>query len=86
QRRLWVLSQFAEASIAYNVPAVYEFEGELNEEALKFAFDAVIERHEILRTVFIEDELGEVRQVILPFSKAGFHIVSKDLRNSHQPA
>ncbi|WP_133054867.1 non-ribosomal peptide synthetase, partial [Niastella populi] len=84
QRRLWVLSQFEEANIAYNLPRVYVFEGELNREALKFAFDSVIGRHEILRTVFREDEQGEVRQVILPFSKAGFHIVSKDLRNNHQ--
>src|SRR4029077_16155429 len=30
QRRLWVLSQFAESNVAYNIPGVYVFEGELD--------------------------------------------------------
>src|SRR5690349_6340750 len=30
QRRLWVLSQFEDGSAAYNIPAVFEFDGMLD--------------------------------------------------------
>src|SRR5258708_17911908 len=64
QRRIWVLSQFEQASIAYNMPGVYVFEGELEKEALIKSFAGLMDRHEILRTVFQEDEQGEMRQYI----------------------
>jgi hypothetical protein len=70
QYRLWVLSQFREANITYNIPGVYIFEGELNEDALNKAFEKLIERHESLRTSFRPDENGEIRQFILPSSEA----------------
>nr|WP_027392684.1 non-ribosomal peptide synthetase [Aquimarina latercula] len=66
QRRLWVLSQYKEGSIAYNIPSVLKLEGVLDLAQLKKAFQAVIERHESLRTVFKGDDLEEVRQYILP--------------------
>ncbi|SDO84120.1 AMP-binding enzyme C-terminal domain-containing protein, partial [Pedobacter steynii] len=49
QRRLWVLSQFEDGNIAYNIPGVYVFEGALNIGALERSFLTLIERHEILR-------------------------------------
>jgi amino acid adenylation domain-containing protein len=82
QRRLWVLSQFPEGNIAYNMAESYLFEGELNREALAYAFDAVLERHEILRTVFREDEEGEVRQHVLDVRELGFRVHYEDLRAS----
>ncbi|MBB5624270.1 amino acid adenylation domain-containing protein, partial [Pedobacter cryoconitis] len=78
QRRLWVLSQLEEGSSAYNMPGIYIFEGELNQDALKLSFNSLLERHEILRTVFKEDELGEIRQFILPAE--GFGVFYDDLR------
>jgi amino acid adenylation domain-containing protein/non-ribosomal peptide synthase protein (TIGR01720 family) len=73
QRRLWILSQLDTANIAYNIPGFYEFKGELNRDALEHSFTALIERHEILRTVFKENAQGEVKQYVLanaPFSIA----------------
>ncbi|RBL90509.1 non-ribosomal peptide synthetase [Chitinophaga flava] len=80
QRRLWFLSQFAGSNAAYNLPRAYVFEGAFNEVALTAAFHALIARHEILRTVFREDEDGVVRQFILPPERAGFAIERHDLR------
>jgi len=77
QRRLWTLSQLEEGNRAYNLPGVYVFEGELNKEALEHAFNSLVARHEILRTVFKEDEAQEIRQYILP--AGGFHISWHDL-------
>jgi amino acid adenylation domain-containing protein len=82
QRRLWILSQFEEGNIAYNIPGVYVFEGVLNKDALVASFHLLIERHEILHTVFREDAAGEVRQFILP--SAGFDISFTDLRGEKE--
>ncbi|WP_406826317.1 amino acid adenylation domain-containing protein [Pedobacter sp. KACC 23697] len=79
QRRLWVLSQFSEGSVAYNMPAVYVFEGFLDVDGLSYAFGELIGRHEVLRTVFREEASGEVRQVVLSPSELGFRISLADL-------
>ncbi|SKA48324.1 amino acid adenylation domain-containing protein, partial [Chitinophaga eiseniae] len=80
QRRLWVISQLEGGNAAYNMPGVYVFEGTLNTDALEAAFYSLIARHEILRTVFREDESGEVRQYILDKDSIGFALQEEDLR------
>ncbi|HYC27183.1 MAG TPA: condensation domain-containing protein, partial [Chitinophagaceae bacterium] len=66
QRRLWIMSQVDGSGIAYNIPGTYIFEGRLDATALTRAFETLIQRHESLRTVFVEDARGEVMQHILP--------------------
>ncbi len=53
QQRLWFLSQFAPEGSSYNIPAVLELSGELNYDALNYAINKMISRHEVLRTSFI---------------------------------
>jgi len=77
QRRLWVLSQFDNANMAYNIPGVYNIEGDLNIQVLKGAFTYLIGRHESLRTVFKEDKNKEVRQFVQP--KYEFSIICENL-------
>lgn len=79
QRRLWVLSQIDEASVAYNIPVVYNFKGALNLECFREAFKAIIQRHESLRTVFSAAADGDVQQLILPEEKINFVIETDDL-------
>ena len=82
QRRLWVLSQFEGGNIAYNMPGVYIFEGNLDKVLLEKSFCSLISRHEILRTVFKENEVGEVRQFIKPVEETGFVMGYMDLREN----
>jgi amino acid adenylation domain-containing protein/FkbM family methyltransferase len=84
QRRFWILSQFKESSIVYNIPGGYLFEGNLDYAALEYSFNTLIERHEILRTVFKEDKPGEIRQFINSTSDTGFKIEYQDLRNEKE--
>ncbi len=52
QQRLWFLNQFAPEGSSYNIPAILELEGELNPDALNYAVNKMIERHEVLRSSF----------------------------------
>lgn len=52
QERLWFIHQL-EGSIQYHLPAVLRFKGNLHKHALNGAFQHIINRHEILRTVII---------------------------------
>lgn len=74
QRRLWVLSQFPEGNRAYNMPEAYVLEGDLNFHAFEYSFQKLIERHESLRTIFKEDENGEIQQFITPFDEVEFKL------------
>jgi amino acid adenylation domain-containing protein len=66
QQRIWVLSQFKDGSIAYNISNVLELKGNLNIPLLQKAIDLLIDRHESLRTYFKTDEPRQLNQYILP--------------------
>lgn len=85
QRRLWVLAQFEESSIAYNNADFYSMEGDLNQDAMEQAFKSVLKRHEIMRTVYREDDTGEIKQFVLPLEDVGFAMIREDLRNEKDP-
>jgi amino acid adenylation domain-containing protein len=52
QQRLWFLDKLEPGNPAYNIHAAVRLVGDLDPETLKRSLDAVIERHEILRTTF----------------------------------
>lgn len=80
QKRLWVLSQFDAANVAYNIPGVFVFNGMLNVDCLENAIMAIINRHEVLRTSFITDINGDVKQYIKRIEDIVFKIEHEDLR------
>lgn len=63
QKRIWILSQFTEGSLAYNTTGAYLLEGVVQPEAFGKALDALVNRHDSLRTVFAMID-GEPRQLI----------------------
>jgi amino acid adenylation domain-containing protein len=65
QQRIWVLSQFEGYEAAYNMPGVLNIKGDLDVDALREAFDKLIEHYEILRTRFKQDDEGEIFQQVL---------------------
>lgn len=80
QRRLWILSQFEDGSIAYNMPSVTNLRGDYDISCFKRAIESTIERHEILRTIFEEETDGVIKQKILTFKDLGFKIDYVDFR------
>jgi amino acid adenylation domain-containing protein/FkbH-like protein len=69
QQRLWFISQLDNASAAYHIPLCLRMDGELDRAALQSALDALLRRHESLRTVFVDAEGEPVQQVLraMPF-------------------
>ena len=55
QQRLWFLEQLDPGNPAYNFPIATRFSGELKRTALSSAINALIVRHESLRTRFVAD-------------------------------
>ena len=65
QQRLWFLDQLAPGSATYNVPLAIRLRGPLDAEALRRSLEAVVARHEPLRTRLVAVG-GEPVQLIDP--------------------
>ena len=63
QQRLWFVEQLEPGNAAYNMPLVARLTGRLNMTALQQALDAVVKRHESLRTRFVSVN-GRAAQVV----------------------
>ena len=65
QQRLWFLDQMAPGSSMYNMPAALRLSGPLDVAALQHSLDAIVARHETLRSSFPGLE-GRPHQVVAP--------------------
>ncbi|MEG4885837.1 amino acid adenylation domain-containing protein [Microcoleus sp. F8-D3] len=65
QQRLWFVDRLQPGDPAYNIPAAVRLKGAIDLTALERSFQAVIDRHEALRTTFGEVE-GRPIQLIIP--------------------
>ncbi|RZM70325.1 non-ribosomal peptide synthetase, partial [Pseudoalteromonas rubra] len=77
QQRLWMLNQIDGDNRHYNMPVGLRVCGAINEEALQYALRSIVQRHEVLRTVFAVDEKGEPFPVALEDYE--FTVVWQDL-------
>lgn len=82
QQRLWFLDKLDSSTAFYNLAAAIEMDGTLDVDALQDALHYVIDRHETLRTTFIEEQ-GEAYQVIHPVLPTELHIVDISHLDNH---
>ncbi|WP_331831757.1 amino acid adenylation domain-containing protein [Pseudomonas sp. LH21] len=78
QQRQWFLWQLEPESAAYNIPSALRLKGELNIEALRSSFAALIARHETLRTTF-RQQGDSAEQVVHPTLEVPLQVVSAAL-------
>ncbi|MFJ8828378.1 condensation domain-containing protein [Streptomyces sp. NPDC102467] len=78
QRRLWFLNELEGVKAVYNTPLALRLVGALNKEALQGALSDLVDRHESLRTVFLERD-GEPYQHILTPWEASPTLLVEDL-------
>ena len=78
QRRVWFLYQMKHESIEYNVPVAFYLYQKMDLEACQKALDAIVARHEVLRTTFCEQD-GEPAALVHASTKAWLEY--EDYRN-----
>jgi amino acid adenylation domain-containing protein len=64
QSRLWFIDQMDESGAAYNIPCALRLVGDLQVEVLREALNAIVERHQVLRTVLV-NVAGEAQPQLL---------------------
>jgi amino acid adenylation domain-containing protein len=64
QERLWFIEQYEQGTSAYHMPRLTKLSKDVCLESLTKAIQAIVARHEVLRTVFIQDETGTDYQSI----------------------
>ncbi len=77
QQRLWLMDRMEPGSPAYNMPFPLRLRGALDVGALRASLDALVERHETLRTTFAERDAGPVQIIHRP---APVQLAEMDLR------
>jgi amino acid adenylation domain-containing protein/FkbH-like protein len=82
QQRLWFIEQLSGDSSAYHIPLAIRMHGRLAQPALQAALDALVERHESLRTV-VAGDAGTPRQHVLAQAQLPLQLV--DLRGEADP-
>ncbi|MBO4204848.1 non-ribosomal peptide synthetase [Micromonospora echinofusca] len=63
QRRMWLSSQYDPTDPSFHVAVSLRFTGRLRVDALRHALSDLVQRHEVLRTVYVGED-GEPRQVV----------------------
>ncbi|MCE3268002.1 MAG: amino acid adenylation domain protein, partial [Burkholderiales bacterium] len=78
QERLWFINKFDESNTVYNVPMMFKLNLTCNIKILLSSLKDLVQRHEILRTVFKENPDGDLYQEV---TSADLHIVEKSINN-----
>ena len=63
QQRLWFLDQLEPNGCVYNLPHAWRLTGQLNIEAIKRSLDAIVSRHEAIRTIFVLQDASPIQVI-----------------------
>jgi amino acid adenylation domain-containing protein len=78
QQRLWFIDQLQGGTPEYNMSMAFEMRGHIQLSTLTAVFREIINRHEVLRSVYV-DAAGEAMQRIIPISEIDFSIQELDM-------
>ncbi|MFZ6028539.1 MAG: amino acid adenylation domain-containing protein [Chloroflexota bacterium] len=73
QEALWFINRLAPESAAYNLASAFRVRGLLDLTALEQSFQAIVNRHVVLRTTFHE-ESGKPQQRVQPRARVDFQL------------
>ena len=82
QQRIWFLEQWEPGGFTHNGARAFRLRGQLDVQALEQAINGVVERHEVLRTIYVMEK-REPRQVLLDSWRVEVPVV--DLQSNSEP-
>jgi amino acid adenylation domain-containing protein/non-ribosomal peptide synthase protein (TIGR01720 family) len=88
QERLYFIEEYEGGSTAYNIPMLYELADDMDIPALKKGIVDLVDRQEVLRTVFVKSETGDVYQKVgsAPLEMQHVDLAAKDLQDRVEQA
>ena len=63
QQRLWFIDRLQGSSVEYNMPMALQVSGDFNVDAAEQAMKRIIQRHESLRTTFVNEDDKTLQQI-----------------------
>ena len=66
QQRLWFLHHLEGPSAAYSIPLALTLDGTLDPDALRTALGDLLDRHEVLRTVYRDTDGNPAQEILAP--------------------
>lgn len=85
QKRMYTFFKYDPKSIVYNIISEYKLEGELDFKRLQSSLNRLVDRHEILRTIYDEVD-GQVVQRVLDQTTIPIQYVQMELSNKSSHA
>lgn len=82
QERIWFMDKLIPYRTVFCVPSTVRLQGPLDPDALAWALNQIVRRHEVLRTVLVEDA-GRPVQVIRPHVEVALPV--EDVSSAEQP-
>ncbi len=82
QKAIWFMQALAPESTAYNISSAVRIRSELNVEALRHSFQAVLARHPALRTIFKVVQ-GEPVQRVRANAEVNFSVIEASTWDDH---
>ncbi|MBA4259966.1 MAG: hypothetical protein C0446_12440 [Chitinophaga sp.] len=84
QERLWFIENYEQGTNAYHIPLCIRLNSPDLVEALKKSLQAILTRHEILRTVYLQNVQGEYYQQVTDLSLAFSEETINDQQLEHK--
>ncbi|MGA8163502.1 MAG: amino acid adenylation domain-containing protein [Waddliaceae bacterium] len=84
QERLWFFDHYAPNTGVYNVPMLFKVSKEIDLERLDKALTAIIQRHEILRTVIHTSQKGTGYQIVYDMTDHPFTVERNHFRTTEK--
>jgi pristinamycin I synthase 3 and 4 len=85
QQRLWFLDRLDPGGSVYNISLAMRVRGHLDADALQRTLDAIVQRHEVLRTCFGEHD-NQPMQRVLPAAPAELRVCAFSPEDAHRTA
>ncbi|WP_157893047.1 non-ribosomal peptide synthetase, partial [Marinicella sediminis] len=82
QERLWFLHQLDPGDTSYNVPGAFYLRDQTSLDHIELALNILVERHESLRTIFVNEQ-GKASQQIIPDWRLNLEVVNLTRYRNH---